>query len=398
MSAMSIHTLLKVAPKLPPQTSVLLRGDAGIGKSQLGRQIAMIIAKDCKIDNYEIIDRRLSQVSDGDIIGLPSIDGDTTKFNPPDWYMRACKNPCYLILDELNRATPEVMQAAFQIILDRELNGHKLHPLTRVFSGVNTGANYTVNDIDPALLDRFWVVDLTPDVKDWINWARSECNSRDIHVLEIKKLFGGLNCLPVITNFIAEEPKWLDTPKNVEPGTRHPSRRSWERCGDALAMSGVADDPNVDIFYSVCVGFLGVEASIKFTDYAKASNMRVSGEDVVLRFKKSNIKKFVSKMNIDQHNDLIEKVCTYTATLKTLKPTYEENIREFMNMLTSEAKIHMFTKLLSIATNNVEPAKAVNRACSDSVLEVFSVPKGEAGLNVMPNIPDVLNNKSNNSK
>jgi MoxR-like ATPase len=80
MSAMSIHTLLKVAPKLPPQTSVLLRGDAGIGKSQLGRQIAMIIAKDCKIDNYEIIDRRLSQVSDGDIIGLPSIDGDTTNF------------------------------------------------------------------------------------------------------------------------------------------------------------------------------------------------------------------------------------------------------------------------------------------------------------------------------
>ena len=30
-------------------------------------------------------------------------------------------------LDELNRATPEVMQAAFQIVLDRELNGHRLN-------------------------------------------------------------------------------------------------------------------------------------------------------------------------------------------------------------------------------------------------------------------------------
>lgn len=398
MSAMSIHTLLNVAPKLPPQTSVLLRGDAGIGKSQLGRQIAMIVAKNTKIDNYEVIDRRLSQVSDGDIIGLPVIVGNTTRFNPPDWYMRACEKPCYLILDELNRATPEVMQAAFQIILDRELNGHKLHPLTRVFSGVNTGANYTVNDIDPALLDRFWVVDLTPDVKDWVTWARSECVSKDPEVREIKKLFGGFNCLPVITNFIAEEPKWLDTPKNVEPGTRHPSRRSWERCGDALAMSGVADDANIDIFYSVCVGFLGVEASIKFTDYAKATNIRVSGEDVVARFTKAKIKNAVSKMNIDQLNDLIEKVCTHTGTLKTLKPTHEENIREFMNVLTSEAKIHMFTKLLSVATNNIELAKAINRACSDCILDVFSVPKGEAGLNVMPNIPDVLKNKQADSK
>jgi hypothetical protein len=165
-------------------------------------------------------------------------------------------------------------------------------------------------------------------------------------------------------------------------------------------MSGVADDANIDIFYSVCVGFLGVEASIKFTDYAKTTNMRISGEDVVLRFTKakSNVRKIVSKMNIDQLNDLIEKVCTYTGTLKSLKSVHEENIREFMTVLTSEAKIHMFTKLLSIATNNVELAKAVNRACSDSVLEVFSVPKGEAGLNVMPNIPDVFKNKPADSK
>src|SRR6266567_850685 len=139
MTTMSVRTFLKVGRSLPANISVLLRAPHGVGKSQVVRQLGRSIADDLQkagsvkdAELVEHIDRRLSQMSEGDVIGLPSTDGNVTRFNPPDWFKRACDKPCILFLDELNRATPEVMQAAFQIVLDRELNGWKLHPLTRV--------------------------------------------------------------------------------------------------------------------------------------------------------------------------------------------------------------------------------------------------------------------------
>ena len=161
MSNMSIKTFLTVSEVLPVETSILIRGPHGIGKSQVVRQVA-------KHFNLPVVDRRLSQMTEGDMIGLPSTDGEVTRFNPPDWYKNACTKPICLFLDELNRATPEVMQAAFQIVLDRELNGWKLHPETRVYAAINHSAAYTVNEMDPALLDRFWTIDLEPTVEDWL--------------------------------------------------------------------------------------------------------------------------------------------------------------------------------------------------------------------------------------
>ena len=80
----------------------------------------------------------------------------------------------------MNRSLPGVQQSFFQLILDRELgndkdgNPYRLHPETRVFAAVNHGAEYDVNDMDPALLRRFWTVDLEPTVDNWLEWARDE--------------------------------------------------------------------------------------------------------------------------------------------------------------------------------------------------------------------------------
>jgi len=228
MTTMSVRTFLKVASKLPVETSVLLRGNHGIGKSQVVRQVA-------KGFGLEVIDRRLSQMSEGDMVGLPSTDGEVTRFNPPDWYKNACKKPVALFLDELNRATPEVMQAAFQVVLDRELNGWKLHPQTRVYAAINASAAYSVNEMDPALLDRFWSIDLTPDTQDWLAWAKE---SGAVH--------------ENVVSFIAGNEKWLDPPKNGEPTAVSPSRRSWERLSKALVANSLAETPDDALFYPMC--------------------------------------------------------------------------------------------------------------------------------------------------
>lgn len=384
---MSVHTFLLVAPKLPASASLLLRGNHGIGKSQLGRQLAAIIAKNEGIEDFPVIDRRLSQVSEGDIIGLPSTDGEVTRFNPPDWYKRACDKPCFLFLDELNRATNEVMQAAFQIVLDRELNGWRLHPQTRVMSAVNSAAAYNINEIDPALLDRFWVIDLMPDVKDWTTWARAENSKKEF----------GCNCLPVIVDFISNEEKWLDPPKDAEPSVVHTSRRSWERLGDALQAAGVADEPQNDLFYPICLGFIGTEASIKFVDFAKSQDSRFTGQDIVDRYSQVR-NKVISKKRAELLNTAIEKASDFVQKLDKISEAQGKNIAAFMKDLPGELRISLWTKMTQSGIDKLELAKSLHKHLAPHILEVFGVPMGEAGIGVMPNIPGIFKQPAKTAK
>ena len=55
---------------------VLLRGRHGIGKSEVVHQIAEKLG-------LPVVERRASQMTEGDLVGLPSISNDRTSFNPP---------------------------------------------------------------------------------------------------------------------------------------------------------------------------------------------------------------------------------------------------------------------------------------------------------------------------
>ncbi len=387
MTSMSVSTFLKVGVKLPASTSILLRGNHGIGKSQIGRQLAMLIAAAENINDFPVIDRRLSQVTEGDIIGLPSTDGNVTRFNPPDWYVKCCKEPCFLFLDELNRATPEVMQAAFQIVLDRELNGWKLHPQTRVMSAINSSAAYNVNEIDPALLDRFWVIDLVPDLKDLMTWGRKE-NAQKPH---------GFNIAPVVCDFLSLEEKWLDPQKNTEPGKVDVSRRSWERLGDALGSAGVLESPESELFYPMCLGYVGTEASIKFVDYAKSADGRFTGKEIVNSYDKVR-NKIISKKKAELLNTAIEKAAEFVVKLDKITNKQGENLAAFMKDLPGELKISLWTKVTSAGVDKLELAKSIHKYLAKDVLEVFGVPLGAAGVGVVPNIPTIFQQDQKTSK
>lgn len=355
MTTMTIKTFTAVVPRLPRTTSVLLRGAHGIGKSQVVRQVAAQIAELEGLKDFEVMDRRLSQMSEGDMIGLPSTDGEVTRFNPPEWYKIACDKPVCLFLDELNRATPEVMQAAFQVVLDRELNGWKLHPQTRVFSAINHSASYTVNEMDPALLDRFWTIDLIPTTEDWLTWARK---LGQIHA--------------TVVEFIASNEKWLDTPKDTDPGKVTPSRRSWERLSNALESAGVIDTPDNVMFYPMCLGYIGTEATIAFHSFAKTMDNQVSGEDVMERYQ--TIKGKIAKLGQEKQNIVIEKVSDYvTKKLKTLNDAQGANLRDFMTDLPGELRVSAWSKLTAGGVENLDLAKSVHKWCVTSILDVFGV-------------------------
>ena len=152
---------------------ILLRGRHGIGKSCVVYQTAEALG-------LPVVERRASQMTEGDLVGLPKTDGDVTSFCPPDWYQEACDKPVLLFLDEVDRATMEVRQGIFELTDSRKLNGHTLHPETLVFAAVNGGehgAQYQVGEMDPAELDRWTVFDVEPTIEDWLDWANGNVDT-----------------------------------------------------------------------------------------------------------------------------------------------------------------------------------------------------------------------------
>jgi hypothetical protein len=179
------------------------------------------------------------------------------------------------MLDELNRSLPGVQQSFFQLVLDRELgndkNGvpYRLHPQTRVLAAINFGSEYDVNDMDPALLRRFWVADIEPDVHDWVSWAKT-------HDID-----------PLLINFMQTDPKQLRVdPSTVEPGTVCPNPASWHRldtCYKAmnLAPSNWVGDKRPEGFYALAMGMVGPESAGALCTFIESQQKLLKVEDVM---------------------------------------------------------------------------------------------------------------------
>jgi hypothetical protein len=382
-TSMTIKTFKKVAVKLPPGRAILLRANHGVGKSKVIRQVSAVIRKELlKLANpaYPILDERLGQKTEGDMVGLPSTDGEVTRFNPPDRYKRACTEPCVLFFDELNRGTPEVMQAVFQIVLDRELNnGMRLHPQTRVYAAINASAAYTVNEIDPALLDRFYCIDLEPDAKEFCAWARDADPEQ------------GGNLHYLIPDFIDSNEKWLYPAKNADIGSVQPSPRSWEMINESLVFAGIIEQPDDDLFYQICRGFVGNEASIAFRDYCMTADSRITGEEIVNKLQLPLMQSKVARQGQERQNGLIEKVADYVIkNCDKLNDQQGQNVSTFMKMLPDELRISLWSKLTSHGIDKIELAKSIHKWCAETVLSVFGVPIGEAGIGIVPNVPGIF--------
>ena len=268
---MDIKTFKNLAAKLPANIAVLMRGPTGVGKSHMGKALATELGLD-------FLDVRGSTMDESQVSGIPDFETSKTAgvatFCLPSWYVRACREPVVLMLDELNRSMPQVMQSFFQIVLDRELGNNvdgeplRLHPETRVIAAVNHGSEYDVNDMDPALLRRFWVVDLDPTVTDWIDWASE--NAID----------------PVTIDFVRQHPEHFRVdPSSVEPGTVIPTPASWHRLDESLRHMGMAPSEvagsRPDGFYALATGFIGNEASISYTDFVSRYERVIAAEDVL---------------------------------------------------------------------------------------------------------------------
>ena len=181
--------------KEPQVVTPFTHGWPGIGKSDILRQIA-------KKRGISFIDLRLSQLESADVRGIPTPDLKTgsSRWLPPetipfeafkdlpvpgDSEGRLFKQGGILALDEFNRARFDVLQAGFQLVLDRRVGLHKLLDNWFVAAAGNLGEEdkTEVTEIsDIALNNRFihFFVDDNGLFDCWMTWAEAEGIHSDV--------------------------------------------------------------------------------------------------------------------------------------------------------------------------------------------------------------------------
>lgn len=247
--------LLQILDDTPLSQNILLVGRHGIGKSEIltayyaGRGLSMVALF-------------LGQMSDpGDLIGLPRRDdaGGHTVFMPPYWWPLDGR-PVALFLDELNRARPEILQSVHDLALNRALAGRRLPEGSVVISAVNAGEEYQVSDLDPALASRFNIYEFSPEVDEWIAWARKHGVDRRV------------------VDFLEKSSVHLEhAGEPGDPLDKAPDRRAWGRVSE-LVHAHAALTPTL---VKAVAGIVGAPAAMAFHKFL-GDESRVSPEDVLL--------------------------------------------------------------------------------------------------------------------
>lgn len=183
-----IDTLKSVDLVLSTGEVPLIIGESGIGKTALAKEIA-------QTNNWSLIVINGNLLKEGEIGGLPTIDsytkvntkGDTVekkttvyavhnKLREIDEEISKGKT-VLLFIDEINRCEHTVQQELMNIILNREINGYKLHEGVKILAAMNPSSkygsdfDYQVVDMDAAQENRFVWLYMEPDYKQWLTWA-----------------------------------------------------------------------------------------------------------------------------------------------------------------------------------------------------------------------------------
>ena len=306
---------------------VLLRSRHGVGKSSVVYAYADHIGR-------PVVERRASQMTEGDLLGLPKLDNDKTEWCPPSWLKTACDEPVVLFIDEIDRATPEVRQGFFELTDSRKIAGWCLHPETLIFAAVNGGdhgAQYQVGEMDPAELDRWTVFDIEPSVEDWLDWARKDKTGKDNK--------NHKNIDKVVWDFINQNPQHLEHQEDFEPNKVYPSRRSWHRLSDCLVEGDIIQPGQTnEVLFNLTTAFVGTEAAFALQDFVKSYQRQLKPEDIIDRGDIAATKEY----DINEHSALVEKFKAQNVWDNELTEKQIDNLAKWWITLPSEVAMKLW--------------------------------------------------------
>ena len=166
-------------------------------------------------------------------------------------------NEGILFLDEANRAQDDVLQAAFQLVLDRRVGQYVLPAGWTVVAAGNFTEGYMTNGFtDPAFLDRFCHLILSADdttLPEWVDFIVNKHGEVGSDIVE----------------FASQNLKFLhgDPPKSDLGFSIQPSPRSWESVVRVRKAFKKADYGQ-DALQAVVRGLVGEDMAQSYLNYS----------------------------------------------------------------------------------------------------------------------------------
>lgn len=292
--------LLDTGHSLP----IMIHGPAGVGKSDSIRQVAKDLGIKC-------IDIRLSLLNPVDLRGLPSINRKEgiAEWIPSGFLPDAKRDgeEGILFLDEINLAPMTVMNAGYQLILDRALGEYKLPAKWSIIAAGNrTEDTGNITKMPAPLANRFIHYEMDkPDQDEWRTWAIQN------------------NIAAQVISFIHKFPQHLlQMPKNAEK--TFPSPRSW---GYASDLFSIGEPIDAAVGGGVATDFKAyIEVYTKVPDIQKI----LKGE----------------KERVPEKKELDVLWATSMAIVVAAKPEHWANVFKYVNQFSPEFST-MVIKLLS---------------------------------------------------
>ena len=145
-------------------------GLKGIGKSTLGKELARLLPT----HELRYIDTTSMTAGDSGIPKFKEADEqDFVRYVANEVLGLHTNKPLIIMLDELSKASREVMLPFLRLGLEREMYGYRLHPDSVVISNGNLTVENLGDGYQPHQLDRFCLMELrTPTNKEWLeNYA-----------------------------------------------------------------------------------------------------------------------------------------------------------------------------------------------------------------------------------
>lgn len=275
-----IETLKSVDLVLSTGEVPLVVGESGIGKTALVKKLA-------KENNWSLVVIDGNLLKEGEIGGLPTIESykvidsngfeiekKTTVYAVHNRLREideeiAKERTVLLFIDEINRCEHTVQQELMNLILNREINGYKLHEDVKILAAMNPSSkygsdfDYQVVDMDAAQENRFVWLNMESDHTQWLNWAIDEG-------IEQK-----------VIEFISTFPEYLN--KINEEDVRA-TPRSYERVSKSYKIyKEKKDSIPRNVFLNVLRGNVGKVIAEEFINFVESdSKQLLSYEDVFL--------------------------------------------------------------------------------------------------------------------
>lgn len=243
---LNINELKEFLLNVAPVRTVFVWGPPGIGKSSVIDQFSRELGMEC-------VPLLGSQLAPEDLIGIPQIQGNVSRFVPPSLIVRE-QGYC-LFIDELNIAAPEVQKSFYSLILEQRVGEYRLPKGSIVIGAGNRSADSAlVRQMPSALINRMVHVHLKVDSRIWLEWAKNN----NIHSLVI--------------DYIQTRPSHLSTEIAPTDETPFSTPRMWEVVSDGLKSMG--ENPSPNLLDALLYGSLTDHHATQFKAFIKQINYK----------------------------------------------------------------------------------------------------------------------------